>query len=191
MDWKFYLGILAGAIAFFAYAIYIRSILRGESKPSRTTWWIWSLMGLVLFLSYFFSGAENTIWVPLVEFIGPLSIAIFSIRYGEGGLDNKTDMICLIGAIVSIIVWIIFNNPVVALTTNLFIDSFALIPTIRKSYLRPENESFKAWFGTWIADTLNLFAVEKISFALLIYPVYMFISDTVVIIILKIKKKKV
>ena len=137
MDWKFYIGIIAGVIAFIAYIVYIRSILKGETKPNKATWWIWTFMGAVIGVSYYFSGAENTIWVPFVEFIGPFSIALLSLKYGEGGLEDRTDIICLTGAIISIILWIIFKNPVVALVTNLAVDSFALIPTIKKSSKSP------------------------------------------------------
>ena len=145
-DTKAILGMIAGVIAFLAYIVYIISIFRGKTKPNRATWWIWAFMGLVVGLSYYASGAENTIWVPFVEFIEPFSIALLSIKYGEGGLENKTDLICLFGAIVSIILWIIFDNPVVAIVINLAVDSFAIIPTIKKSYLRPEGEDFWAWF---------------------------------------------
>ncbi len=146
-------------------------------------------MGLVMALSYHFSGAENTIWVPYVEFLGPLSIAILSIKYGEGSLEDKTDLLCLFGAFASVLLWIIFNNPVIALVTNLAIDSFAIIPTIKKSYLRPEGEDFWAWFGTGLADSLNMFAVERFTFAILVYPIYMLVSDLIIILILLFKKR--
>lgn len=184
IDFGFILGVIAGVIAFSAYIVYIVSILKGKSKPSRATWWIWSFMGLVLALSYYYSGAENTIWVPIVEFIGPLSIAILSIKYGEGGLEDKTDLVCMFGAFVSILVWIIFDNPVLALVTNLFIDTFALIPTIKKTYLRPEGEDFWAWFGTGLADTINLFAIERFTFGIMVYPIYMLVSDLIIIVLI-------
>ncbi len=191
LDTKAILGVIAGVIAFVAYVIYVASILRGKTKPNRATWWIWAFMGLVVGLSYYASGAENTIWVPFVEFLGPFIIAILSIKYGEGGLTSRTDLFCLLGAIISIFLWIIFDNPVIALVTNLAIDSFAIIPTIKKSYLRPEGEDFSAWFGTGIADTLNMFAVEKFTFAILLYPIYMLVSDLIVIVILFIRKKNI
>ena len=188
-DVKAVLGLVDGIIALLAYVVYIISIFKGGSKPNRATWWIWAFMGIVLAISYHSSGAVNTIWVPYVEFIGPLSIALLSIKYGEGGLNNKTDLVCLVGAVFSIILWIIFNNPVVALVTNLVITSFAVTPTIKKSYLRPEGEDFWAWFGTGVADSLNMFAVEKFTFAILVYPIYMFISDFIIIFILLLRKK--
>ncbi len=188
-DAKSVLGVVAGLVAFSAYIVYIISIIRGKTKPNRITWWIWAFMGLVLALSYKFSGAENTVWVPYVEFLGPFLIAILSVKYGEGNLENKTDLFCFLGAVLSIILWIVFDNPVIALVTNLAIDSFALVPTIKKSYLRPEGEDFWAWFGTGVADTLNMFAVERFTFAVLVYPIYMLVSDLIIISILFFRKK--
>ena len=190
-DVKSVLGIIAGIIALLAYVVYVVSIFRGKSKPNRVTWWIWAFMGLVLALSYKFSGADNTVWVPYVEFLGPLTIAILSIKYGEGTLENKTDLYCFLGAVLSIILWIIFDSPVIALVTNLAIDSFAIVPTIKKSYLRPEGEDFWAWFGTGLADTLNMFAVERFTFAILVYPIYMLVSDLIIIFILLLRKKNI
>lgn len=191
LDLKATLGFIAGVIAFVAYVVYVISILRGKTKPNRATWWIWAFMGLILALSYKFSGAENTVWVPYVEFLGPFIIALLSVKYGEGGLEDKTDLLCMFGAIISIILWAIFKNPVIALVTNLAVDSFAVIPTIRKSYLRPETEDFWAWFGTGFADGLNMFAVERFTFAILVYPIYMLLSDLIIILILLFRKKNV
>ena len=183
-DLKTMLGIVAGVIAFIAYIVYIKAILRGETKPNRATWFIWTFVGLVLATSYYFSGAENTIWVPFVEFIGPLAIAILSIKYGEGGIKSKLDIVCFVGAVISLILWFVFDSPVVALVTNLVIDVFALIPTIKKSYLRPEGEDFWAWFGTGTADTINLFAIEKFTFGVMVYPVYMLVLDIIIVVLL-------
>lgn len=190
MNIKFILGIIAGVISSIAYIVYIWSILKGESKPSRVTWWIWTFMGLILAVSYYFSGARNTIWSPIIEFIGPLIIAVMSIKYREGGIENKSDIICFVGGILSIISWIVFNSPIIALITGLFVDIFAIIPTIKKSYLRPEDENIWAWFGTGIADITNLFAAERMSFGILILPAYMVIVDFSVILVLFVSKKR-
>jgi hypothetical protein len=184
LDIKALCGMVAGGVALGAYILYIISILRGKSRPERATWWIWTLMGLVLATSYHFSGASNTIWVPIMEFLGPFAIALLSIRYGVGGIHSKIDIICLLGACVSIALWIAFKNPIVALVTSLAVDAFALFPTLKKSYTRPQDENFWAWFGTMSADTLNLFAAERFSFAILVYPAYMLLSDVIVVCLL-------
>ncbi len=178
------IGIVAGLVASLAYIFYIIAILKGETKPDKVTWWIWSFMGIVLGTSYYFSGASNTIWVPMAEVVGPLSIAILSFWYGEGGLADKMDLFCLAGGITSIILWIVFKSPLIALITNIATDVFAAIPTIRKSYLRPQGEDLFAWLLTGTANTLNLFAIEKFTLGVMIYPFYLFILDGIIITLL-------
>lgn len=186
------IGLAAGAIALFAYFVYIRSIIRGETKPNKTTWWIWTFMGAVVGVSYYFSGAESTMWVAVSEFIGPLSIALLSIKYGTGGVEDRTDLICLVGAIISIILWIIFDSAVVALVTNLAVDIFAALPTIKHIKHNPQDENMAGWFITWIADCVNIFAIDRPIFGVIVYPLYMFIIDGIMVFILwKSKKKKI
>jgi hypothetical protein len=190
IDFKFYLGIIAGLISATAYIVYFHSILKGESKPDRVTWWIWTFMGAIMVSSYYFSGARNTIWSPIVEFIGPFITALLSIKYGEGGGADKTDLICFIGGVISIGLWLIFDQPLIALVMSLAIDGFAVIPTIRKSYLRPQGESFWAWFDTGLGDFINLFASEKFIFAIVIYPAWMLFNDIIIVSLLGIGKKR-
>lgn len=185
-----FLGILAGVIAFLAYVLYIVAIVRGSTKPSRTTWWIWSILGIIVGISYFLSGAEHTIWVPLGEVVGPLIIALLSLKYGVGGW-SPIDKFAIFGSIVSLILWGISGSPLVGLVAGLSIDFLAVIPTAVKTYYRPEEEDRFAWSLTGLGNFLNLFAVEKWVFAIAVYPVYAAIIDGVVLALLFRKKKNV
>ncbi len=186
---RFYIGIIAGIVSALAYIIYFRSILKGETKPSRVTWWIWTFMGAIMASSYYASGARDSMWSPIVEFIGPFLTALLAIKYGEGSRADKTDKICFLGGIISIILWALTGNPVVALIFNLTIDFFAVVPTIKKSYLRPQNESFWAWSGTGLGDFLNLLAAGTTSFAIVIYPAWMLFVDLIIIGLLGFRSK--
>lgn len=64
-------GLAAGALALVAYIPYVVSILRGNTKPNRATWFIWAVIGAILGASYYASGAEHTAWVTVGYFLGP------------------------------------------------------------------------------------------------------------------------
>lgn len=170
------IGIIAGILAFSSYFFYIPAILRGETKPNRASWWIWGTVGTLIVLSYYTSGARETIWVPLSEAIGPALIALLSIRYGEGGW-TLMDRWCLVGAAVGTFFWWLTDSPTLGLVFYLLTDFMAVLPTIRKSIHRPENEDKKAWALVFWAQLLNLFAVERWVFSILIYPVYMILTN--------------
>ncbi len=180
-------GIAAGIFSFSAYLFYIVAILRGTTKPSRSTWFIWAFIGIILAVSYRASGAEDTIWVAVSEAIAPTVIALLAIKYGVGGTD-KIDIIAFAGSLFSLVLWWVFGSPIIALVTNLAIDFFAALPTIKKTWCNPHEEDRFAWTLTQTGNLLNLFAIDKLIFGVLVYPIYTFIIDGVITGILYRKK---
>ncbi|MBU0531580.1 hypothetical protein KJ910_03780 [Patescibacteria group bacterium] len=185
-----FVGKLAGIISLIAFVPYIVAILRRQTKPNRATWWIWTAVGLMLGSSYYFSGASHTIWVPVSYTVGPFITALLSIKYGEGGW-TRFDRWCLIGAGVSLLLWVVFREPLVALTINLIIDLLGALPTIRKAYRKPEEEDRLAWLLFFLGNTCNMFAVEQWNYAIAAYPIYMFlVCGTIALLVLRPRSKK-
>ena len=178
-------GLLAGLLSLAAFVPYIIAIVKGATKPNRATWWIWTTNGLILLASYYASGAESTVWVAVGYFVGSLLTAVLALRYGEGGW-SPFDRSCLLGAALGLLFWWMFNSSIVALVTTLFVDFAGALPTIRKAYRAPETEDRVAW-GLFISgNTVNLLAVEAWSFAIAVYPVYMFLaSGTIAALVLR------
>ena len=176
-------GIVAGIFSFSAYVFYIFSILKGYTKPSRSTWFIWAIIGIILAITYKSSGAEDTIWVAVSEAVAPTIIALLSIKYGIGG-SQRIDIFAFVGSAFSLFLWWYFGSPVVALTTQLAIDFFAAIPTIKKSWIKPKEEDRFAWTLTQTGNLFNLFAIDKLTFGVIVYPVYTFIIDGVIAVLL-------
>lgn len=177
------IGIMAGAISFCAYVFYIVNTLKGKTKPNRATWWILTLIGIMIAWSYYVEGARDTIWIALSYVVGPLVIAILSLQYGEGEWETL-DKACLTGAISSAVVWSISESALVVLIINVCMDFIGLIPTIKKSYLRPEGEDRTAWTMEVIAGFLNLFAIKNWIFGIAFYPLYLVIINSVVLYML-------
>lgn len=172
-------GKIAGIISFIAFIPYIVAILRKKTRPNRASWWIWTVLGITLGTSYYFSGAEHTIWVPVSYAVGPFIVAILSIKYGEGGW-NRFDLFCLGATVISLVLWALFRTPLVALFINLFIDLLGALPTIKKTYKDPKSEDPIAWILFFCGNTCNLFAIEELRFAILAYPVYMFLVSSLI-----------
>lgn len=176
-------GVIAGILSAAAFIPYIVSILRGKTKPSRVTWSIWVLVGVLICGSYTALGATSTAWVTFSYVIGPAVVAVLSFRRGVGGWE-KLDIFCLCGVILGALLWWKFNSPLTALTINVAIDFLGLLPTIKKSWLKPREEDLLTWTVSASSAVMNLLALEKWTFALALYPVYMFIGIWSVCLIL-------
>jgi hypothetical protein len=181
--WQATLGLIAGLLSILCFVPYIISILQGKTKPNRATWWIWVVLSTVISISYYQSGATNTIWLPVFGGIGQLIIALLSLKYGVGGWTSF-DRFCLIGVGISLVLWRQFDSPLIALLCNLFIDCLGALPTLKKSYYEPETENLTTWSLYLTGSTVNLFAIERFSFALLVFPIYIFSINAAIVILL-------
>lgn len=192
-DFNAMTGLAAGVLSFIAYALYIVSTIRGKTKPSRSTWWVLTLVGIMIASSYYAEGARNTIWIPLSYIAGPLIISVLSLKFGDGTWE-KLDIICLTVAILSAVIWYLSNSALLVLLINILIDAVGLIPTIKKSYLRPDGEDRLAWTIETLAGFLNLFAIQSWTFGIAFYPLYLIsINGTITYLLYRplIKKMKI
>lgn len=153
------LGMIAGLLSFSAYVVYVISILKGTTKPSRSTWWILTLVGGLILWSSYKLGLYENLWIQTAYVIGPLMLAILSIRYGSGEGLSPLDKICLAGALVSGLLWIVFNSPLIGLAGSIIVDFIGLVPTFRKSFFNPEEEDPNAWLIETISSIINVFAI--------------------------------
>lgn len=182
-------GVSAAIIGILGYIPYIISILKGDTRPNKASWFIWTVVGGLLAVSYLAEGNQTAIWLPLAYFICPLVIALLSFRYGYSAW-TRIDTLCILAAALSLIPWMLSHNATLTLLINLLIDSAGAIPTIVKTYREPKTEDCTAWVLFLIANTLNLFAISTWNIAD-IYPIYLFVlASTMVALILKDKIKR-
>lgn len=172
-------GILAGLLSFVAYPVYVRDILKGNTKPSRVTWWVLALLNAVLSFSYYASGARDTIWIPISYTIGFTTVALLSLKYGEGSWE-KTDYIALGGAAISLAVWWLLQSAEIALYLIIVTDFIGLAPTIYKTYKRPWTENKSAWLIATLASALNVVAIEQWTLAIAGYPIYVVLTNALI-----------
>jgi hypothetical protein len=184
------IGIVSGLISLLGYLPYVLSILKGRTKPNRATWIIWTVIGMLLVASYYFTGDIKAIWVPLAFFVGPFIVMILSFFYGQSNW-SILDISCLIAAALSLIAWVITGDPLVALLINVFIDFLGAIPTLHKTFLNPETEDLKAWVLFFIGSAINIAAIITWDITI-IYPLYLVaITFSMVIILLFINPRKI
>lgn len=156
---------LACVIAAGSSLYYLKTIRAGLTKPSRSSYWIWFFLGLLIFPSYVLSGGEN--W-PLnaVNTIFCGAIAYHSIRYGEGGSLSKWDWLAVVIALLTIPAWIALavtlpskEAALPVFVVQMIADVFASFVIYEKAWNRPENEDKTAWFLSIVAFAFNSLAV--------------------------------
>jgi hypothetical protein len=177
------LGLLAGIITLLGFVPYCIAIVQGRTKPNQATWWIWSIVGIMLASSYWASGATQTLWVPISYVIGPIITTALAMRYGASQW-NRFDRLCILGALASLILWLLLRSPQVALVINLIIDLCGALPTIRNARRRPQDENLPGWLLFTVGNALNILAIDRWTWEIASYPIYISAANAIVLFLL-------
>jgi hypothetical protein len=176
-------GKFAGIVVALSYVPYIVGILRRKAHPNRASWFIWACTNFLIAGSYYLSGAKDTLWVSLAFMAGSSVIAILAIWFGEEGWA-LLDKSCLIGAGLNIALWFIFKNPQVILFVAISNVFLGMLPTFKKTYLRPQSEPKLAWVMCFIGSIANIIAIDNWNFSIATYPIVTFFEVGIVVFLL-------
>jgi hypothetical protein len=183
LNWHAIVGMASGIVLLLGNIPYIISIRRGATRPNLVTWGIWTTIGLILLGSYQAIGATNTLWLLIAQVISQCVITIYAFKYSQGNW-TQLDRICLAGAGLSLLLWWCSGSPLVALLMNTTMDLLGAIPTIQKIYRDPNSEDLRFWVMSFAATVLNLLAIENFSISFIVFPLYLFCLNFVVLILL-------
>jgi hypothetical protein len=171
------MGIAAGVISVGAHLPYIAGVLHGKTKTNRATWLIWSVINLLILVSYAQAGATITLWVPLSYFVCSATIASLVWRQNETHRWNKLEYFAIALTTVSIPAWFIFERPLITLLINIFVDFLGFLPLAWSTYLAPERENQPAWILFFIGNAINLVIVQDWTVGIALYPAYTFMAS--------------
>lgn len=180
---------LATTVSLSAYAIGFVSILKGKFRPQRMTRFLLLLISLLFVGTLLAQGDTNAIWLALATFTGTLSIFILSIKRGIGG-SSKLDITVFLMVIVSLAVWYTTKNPVLGLTMSIVTDFIAFSPTLIKAWVLPETEEWRFYVMDVISSFLIILSLSTITLGNAIFPIYIFLINLLVTIIILIRGKK-
>src|ERR1700712_2002256 len=107
-------AIASGLMVLVGAPFYLSDILKGKTKPERTTWLIWSIQGVVAFGAQYKLGAHWSLLYVGLEAVGNIIVYLLSLKFGVGGWKTR-DKIALGVATLGLIASVLFRAPLLAL----------------------------------------------------------------------------
>lgn len=178
------IGLISGLLVVVSGITYGIRTYEKKIHPNLTSWSLWTILGLVLLLTYRSSGAKENVWPAIFGFTNPLLVLIIMIvqRNGQWERLNKTEVACIVFGLLSLGLWAVVRESrdlsSYALYLAIIADACAAIPTIAYVWRTPEGERPFAWGLFAIAYGMAVFAITEHTFANYALPVYMFIGGT-------------
>lgn len=177
-------GYISAILMILSVIPYIRSILKGKTKPHRMTWLIWSILTIIALFSQWAKGGTWSLLLTAGDAIAIIIVFIFSFKYGVYGF-RKIDIVSLVGAGASLLLWYFTKEPAFALFLIILVDLIGASLTVVKAWHNPETENWVGWAICAVGGFLGFLAVGELNFILLSYPIYIcFINLVMAIIIL-------
>jgi hypothetical protein len=131
------------------------------------------------------------IWLAGASAVQAVFIFGLSIKHGMGG-KGKLDIICLSIALVGIILWQVTRQPVLALYFAILADFTGIIPSIIKTYKRPETEIWSFFAIDAVAGLLTLVVSKHWTAQDVSYPLYILLINSLMItVILRVHNKAI
>ncbi len=161
---------IAILITFIAFIPYIRSILRGETKPHAFSWIIWASVTFIIFLAQLADKGGAGAWPIGVSGIITLYVAILAYLKKSDIEITKKDWGFLIIAMSALPFWYFTSNPLWAVVILTAVDLTGFAPTFRKAYHHPYEEQLLFFFLMASRNLLVIIALENYSLTTTLFP---------------------
>lgn len=171
------IAIIAAVLAVIGNVPYMREVIRGTVRPHAYTWFVWTIVSLVVFFGQVAKGAGIGALPTAASEIFTVIIFLLSLRHGFERV-TKIDTVFLIIALLGLIPWALTSDPTLSVITVVGIDVVAFIPTLRKTWQEPKTETPLLYALNVVRHSLALFALQAYNIATVLHSVTMIITNT-------------
>lgn len=183
MEYKIFLGYLTIIIAVIGYAPYFRDIFEGKTKPHVFSWFIWGLINVIAFFAQAVGHGGAGTWVTAFTAVACLTIAVLSFRNGEKDFST-VDWLSLGGALLAIVLWLITSQPLLSVILVTAIDAIGFIPTFRKSYSKPHEETVIMFASAALKFGISILALGSLTLTTALFPASLVLTNTALAVML-------
>jgi hypothetical protein len=177
-----YLVVVAAVFTLLAAFAYIRSMFKGDTKPNRVTWLMWSVAPFVATAASISMGVDWAVIPVFMAGFGPFLIFVASFFSKKAYWKLAPfDYVCGAISALAIVLWYLTSNPNVAIVFSILSDALAAVPTLIKAWHDPKTESIWPYLIGMFSPVTSFLVASTWSFAVLGFPSYLIIMNTILV----------
>jgi len=186
-----FLVLIAASATLIAAAAYVRSMFKGQTKPNRVTWLMWTIAPFTAAFASFSSGATWAAVPVLMSGLSPFMILIASFLNKRAyWKPSAFDYACGALSALALVLWYVTENPNVAILFAIFSDALAATPTLRKAWRNPESE-FRWPYVVGVFSPMTSFLVAPAwAFSEIAFPAYLVAINILLVISVSNRKQE-
>ena len=179
---------VAIVLVFINYIPYVRNIIRGKTHPHIYSWFLWTLITLIVFALQVSDHAGPGAFVTLAAGMFSLTVLILGFRLGKKNI-TRSDTAILIITFIAIGLWIFAKQPALSAILVTFADLLAFIPTIRKSWHQPNTETLFLYAMNTLRFVLVLYALQNYTIPTALNPASWLVANSLFSLMLIIRRR--
>lgn len=182
-------GYIAVVLSIISYIPYIYDVLKNKTHPHIFMWALWSLLSGLTYIIQIYNNAGAGSWSMAISTLACLFIFLISIKKGEKHIV-LLDWICFLGALLAIIIWLATNNQIWAVILITLSAALSFVPTFRKSWFKPHEETSLTFIINTIKWLFSLAALSELTFFTGFYLITVVILNGLLALLILTRKSK-
>jgi hypothetical protein len=166
----------ATALVVISYIPYVLDVLKEKTHPHVYSWFVSGLLTFIVFGLQISKGAG---WGAVPTFVGAVAgLLIFILSFiKKRSPITKSDTFFFLLALCAAGLWLVAHQPLLSVILISVADILAFIPTYRKSWRKPNQETALFYFVSSLRFTLSVIALQNYSVVTVLYPASTGIAD--------------
>ena len=163
------MGYITILIALASYSLYFKDIFLNRTKPHAFSWFIWSVLFGIAFLAQLSGNGGPGAWITGFTAVICFIISVVA-SFKTQEKFKMLDWVCLALALAALILWRYCGNPSLAVLLVTIAYVIGFLPTFRKAYYKPQQETAATFGLNAIKFTIAIFALSSFSVVTWLYP---------------------
>ncbi|MBI1862855.1 hypothetical protein HYS00_01905 [Candidatus Microgenomates bacterium] len=183
------IGVIAVVISLISLLPYISDIVRNKTKPHLYTWLVWTPLTFLAFFAQWSDNAGPGSWTTGVTAV--ICLVILVLAFSRGTKDiTKSDTYCLVGAFIALGLWFFIKNPTASIILVTLIDILGFVPTLRKTYHKPHEETLVTYELNFAKHALSIGALSRLSILTALYPAAVAVANGVMVAVMIVRRRQ-
>ena len=186
-DYKVILGIIATLLALLSYIPYFRDIFMGKTKPHAFSWFVWAVLTAIAFAAQVVKNGGAGAWVTGFTALACFTISVLAVIKGKRDFPI-VDWLSLGAAFIAMALWAYTNDPALSVILITLADALAFLPTFRKGFFFPNEETASTFFLSSIKFVFGILALNTFNISTVLYPASLVIMNGAFVVLLLARK---
>jgi hypothetical protein len=177
--WQTFVGGAVVVLAFISYVPYFRDVLKKRTRPHVFSWLAWTVTMVIASVAQISDGAGPGAWATVASAILDAVILVLALRFGDFDI-TRLDWVSLAGCALAGVAWALTNDALTAVVLICLVDLFAYMPTMRKSWNKPHEETLSNYALAVVKHGLSMTALLNFSLVTVLYPAVLVLLNVLI-----------